>query len=341
MSQQQINKYNLRSVNKKRKIEDNTVDSEEDTAVGNTVAIPASILNIHYGLNHILRVALSGAPRAITEMLSDIKYMIGNNSISSNFKFVSEFCNIGSIVPIKYNISEDMENITIDIIFNKRNFDSNNIYNSFNIILKKYNLIDEISSIVPNLWEAENTPIIDETVGNVFDLNISDIKKDTYTITNINFCVFPMVSRIVDFLNKLLLLNINTLIFPPLNNNYTIKYKFGNILSNFQFIYQWFNIKTIVNSSSNTIDENTIFFKMILRMKNIKTKISMMHILLKKYSDRVDSIETNIKISEDNIMRRHISADHIFDYSFGFNLNEDSIILDNNVWYISRIDFIE
>ena len=182
MSQQEISKYNLRSVNKKRKVED-VVGAIEDTAedaaviVDNAAAIidnaaaviPASILSIHYGLNQILKIALSGAPQTITEMISDIKYMIGNDSIASNFKFVSEFCNIGLIVPINYNISEDMENITIDIIFNKRSFDSNNIYNSFTIILKKYNLIDEVSSIVPNVWEiGNNIPIINETVGNVF-----------------------------------------------------------------------------------------------------------------------------------------------------------------------------
>ena len=332
MSQQQI-KYNLRSANKKRKAQD-----VEDNAEDNVVAIPASILNIHYGLNQILKIALSGAPQTIIEILSDIKYMIGDNSISSNFEFVAEFFNIGLIVPIKYNISEDMESITIDIIFNKRSFSSNNIYNLVTIILKKYNPVDEVSSITPNIWETGNTPIINETVGNIFDLNISDVKKDTYTITNINFCVFPMVARIVDFLNKILLLNIDTLVSSPIDDNYTIKYKFGNILSNFQFIYQWFNIKTIMNSSSNIIDENTILFRMILRMKNIKTNISMMNILLKKYSDQVDSIQTNINYSEN--IRKHSLADHIFDYSFVLN-GGSSITLDNNIWYISRIDFVE
>jgi hypothetical protein len=336
MSQQQISKYNLRSINKKRKIEE---DNVEETAEETATVIPASILSIHYGLNQIIRIALSGAPHTLTEILSDIKYMIGNNSIAYNFKFVAEFCNIGLIVPIKYNISEDMENITIYIIFHKRSFGSNSIYNSFTIILKKYNSINEVSSIVPNVWEWESVPIMHETVGNVFDLNISDVKKDTYIITNINFCKFPMIDRIVEFLNKLLLLNINTLVSPPIHDNYTIKYKFGNILSNFDFIYQWFNIKTIINSSSNMLDENTILFRMILRMNNIKTKISMMHILLKKYSDRVDSIQTNIHNSDNNI-RRYISADRIFDYSVGINNINGGIRLDN-IWYISRIDFVE
>lgn len=339
MLQQQISKYNLRSVTKKRKIGDaeDTAANAAENALEGIALISASILSIHYGLNQILKIAFSGAPQPITEILSDIKYMIGNDSISSNFKFVSEFCNIGLIVPIKYNISSDMKNITIDIIFHKRSFDSNNIYNSFTIILKKYNPIDGVSSIVPNVWEIGNMPIINETVGNAFDLNISDVKKDTYTITNINFCKFPMITRIVEFLNKLLLLNINTLLSPPINDNYTIKYKFGNILSNFQFIYQWFNIKTIINSSSNMLDENTILFRMILRMKNIKTKISMMNILLRKYRDRVDSIQTNIHNS--NNMQRYISADHIFDYSFGLHINGG--IRSDNIWYISRIDFIE
>jgi hypothetical protein len=147
-----------------------------------------------------------------------------------------------------------------------------------------------------------------------------------------------MIANIVEFLNKVLLLNINTLVSPPINHNYTIKYKFGNILSNFDFIYQWFNIKTIVNSSSNMLDGNTILFRMILRMNNIKTKISMMHILLRKYSDRVDSIQTNIHNSDNNI-RRYISADRIFDYSVGLNINGG--IRSDNTWYISKIDFVE
>jgi hypothetical protein len=76
---------------------------------------------------------------------------------------------------------------------------------------------------------------------------------------------------------------------------------------------------------------------MILRMKNIKTRISMMNILLKKYSDQIDSIQTNIP-SRDNNIQKHKAADNIFDYSFGFQPNEAQA---SNIWYISRIDFIE
>lgn len=332
--------YYLRSAKRKasEEAEREDIDVERSNKVAN------SIYYISMNFKRILKVVLDSAtPQMIPSIVSDIRYKIGKHSISSNFEFLAEFFNMRLIAPIRYNISEDMTTITINILYNKR-ASSDRQYNCFTIILQKHNPIEEIVSICPNIWEQDSTPIVNEMTGNIFNLKISDGGNNIFIITSINFGVCPIDINFNTFLEKVLKLNIDTLLPSILNNIHTIKHTLGGTLSNLYFIFQWFNIKDVINGQSTMINDNTILFKMVLRMRDARTKQSMMNICLRRCDGPVESIRTNIEAQERTNIQYTMVA-NTFAYNINNPNNGNSSDGDPNydnmggTWIISDIDF--
>lgn len=325
LKEEDLDVLNLEDMTDITELTDITTEEIED------VKIPANIIFINNILQDILKKIFISSPR-LQLIISSIKYMIGIQSISYNMRLLRQLCNVHTILPLYTFIDENQ--IEFQIIFKKKIMNDLFKFNTICLLLKKDIDVDnnDIVSIFPNLWS--NTPIIGECIGNVFIINISNDKKNTYILTDIKIKHTLIDHELSFILNQILKININYTLSNLIRNGmFKIKYIFGTLLSNMPFLYVCFNIKNAISVNSTIDENNNIIFDMIVSMKDEKTKITMIKIFLKKYNniDSINCIKTNI------INSTQIENDSNEEDMFELLISNTA----SDTWILSSIVFIE